>query len=130
IKSWPSLPQAMRELLWDAKLPTGARAKAAGNQLAYSGISEFATQLHSALQTFPGVDRLSTWAIIGMMAVYLLVIGPLDYLLVHQVLGKPQLTWLTFPILVALAVAAGVWVSRTHNGEELLTSQVNVLDYD
>ena len=130
IQSWPSLTEAMRELLWDVRLPTVTVAKAAGSQLAYSGITEFATQLHSALQTFRPVDRLSTWAIIGLMAVYLLVIGPVDYFVVNQLFGRPRLTWLTFPLLVAVAAVAGVWISRSHNGEELLVSQVNVLDYD
>jgi hypothetical protein len=64
------------------------------------------------------------------MAVYLVVIGPLDYLLVNQLLRRPRLTWLTFPVLVAIAAVFGVWISRSHNGEQLLASQVNVLDYD
>lgn len=130
VKSWPSLPRAMRKLLWDAKGQASARAKSQNNRLAYSGITEFATQLHAALQTFRPVNRLSTWAVIGFLAAYLVVIGPLDYFLVHRVFKRPRLTWLTFPILVGVAAMIGVALSRSHNGQSLLTSQVNVLDYD
>ncbi len=130
VKSWPSLPRAMRKLLWDAKQPTRSQSKSANNRLAYSGISEFATQMHTALQTFRPVHRLSTWAIIGLMAIYLLVIGPLDYFLVNRLLKRPRLTWLTFPAWVAIAAVIGVSLSRSHNGDKLLTSQLNILDYD
>lgn len=131
VKSWPSLPSAMRKLLWDAKTTAAStRNKSQNLRLAYSGITEFATQLHAALQTFRPVNRLSTWAIIGFLAVYLIVIGPLDYFLVHQVFKRPSLTWLTFPLLVGVAAVIGVSLSRANNGEALLTSQVNVLDYD
>lgn len=130
IQSWPSLPRAMQKLLRDAKAESSARAKSINKQLAHSGITEFATQVHSALQAFRPVNRLSTWAVIGFLAVYLLVIGPLDYFLVHQIFKRPRLTWLTFPILVAIAAIIGVNLSRSHNGQSLLTSQLNVLDYD
>ncbi len=130
VKSWKSLPSVIRELLWDAKGRANAPVKSQNNQLAYSGITEFATQLHAALQLFRPVDRLSTWTVIGFLAVYLLIIGPLDYFLVHRIFKRPRLTWLTFPILVALAAVIGVGISRADNGEALLTSQVDVLDYD
>lgn len=130
VRSWSSLPQVMAKLLWDERPPTEARSKSSNSQLAYTGIGEFATQLHTALVTYPRVHRLSTWTIIGLMAAYLLVIGPLDYLLVHQVLGRPRYTWFTLPVLVVLASAFCVWIARSQNGETLITNQVNVLDYD
>lgn len=129
VQSWSSLPQAMAKLLWDDRQPTKP-SSAANNQLAYTGIGEFATQLHTALVTYPTVNRLSTWAIIGLMAVYLLVIGPLDYLLVHYVLGRPRYTWFTLPVLVVLTSAFCIGMARSQNGKTLINNQINVLDYD
>ena len=130
IRSWPSLPKALRQLLWDTRpVATGGTA-AAAKQLAYSGISEFATQVQTALVTFPSVKRLSTWAVIGLLTVYLLVIGPVDYLLVHHLLRRPRLTWLTLPVLVAGTAFLAAWMAKSQNGEQLMVSQVDVLDYD
>lgn len=130
VRSWSSLPQVLSKLLWVERQTTDGFSKGTGNQLAYTGIGEVATQLHTALVMYPSVRRLSTWTIIGLMAAYLLVIGPLDYLLVHHVLGKPRLTWFTLPVLVMIASAFCVWIARSQNGDTLITNQVNVIDYD
>ena len=120
----------MRNLLLQQKHRLEKRRQSANNRLAYSGIGEFATQIQTALLRFPTVDRLSTWAIIGMLFAYLLAIGPLDYVFVHHVLKRPRLTWITFPVLVVAAAALSVWAARTHNGDTLIANQLDVLDFD
>ncbi|MCA9071934.1 MAG: hypothetical protein KDA84_23560 [Planctomycetaceae bacterium] len=130
VRSWSSLPQVVAKLLQEGERSGDSRSKSTNNQLAYTGIGEFATQLHTAVVMYPAVNRLSTWTIIAMMAAYLLVIGPLDYVLVHHVLGKPRLTWFTLPVLVVLVSAFCIWVARSQNGTDLITNQVDVLDYD
>ncbi len=130
VQSWPALPLTLRNLLLPQNRREEKRAPSANNQLAYSGIGEFATQIQTALSRFPTVDRLSTWAIIGMLFAYLLAIGPVDYFLVHHLLKRPRLTWITFPVFVIAAAAFSVWSARTHNGDTLIANQLDVLDFD
>ncbi len=130
IQSWPALPLTMRKLLLHQKHREEKRRPSANNQLAYSGITEFATQIQTALLRFPTVNRLSTWAIIGMLFAYLLAIGPLDYFLVHHVFKRPRLTWVTFPVCVVAAAVFCVWSARSHNGDTLIANQLDVLDLD
>ncbi len=129
--SWPALPAVMQKLLMDQTQQSSTQVASSSNtKLSYSGISEFSTQLQTALMMFPTIQRFSTWLIIGVMLGYLLVIGPLDYFLVHRVLKRPRLTWLTLPIFVMAAGAIFASKARTQNGEGLMVTQVDVLDFE
>jgi hypothetical protein len=98
--------------------------------LSHAGISELATQLHAAQELFPQVHRLSTWMLMSLLLIYLIVIGPVDYLLVHRLLKKPQLTWFTFPTMVVIAGVLAAWGARASNGNQLRVNQIDVIDID
>ncbi len=66
----------------------------------------------------------------GLILLYLLIIGPLDYLLVHRVLKKPHITWITFPLMVIVAVTWGVISAQSDNGNTFQSTQLNIVDYD
>ncbi len=51
------------------------------------------------IQQTPGFDLPTTLQMCGMLAVYIAVIGPLNYI-VLRVLGRRELAWLTIPVLV------------------------------
>jgi len=103
--------------------PEGSR-----NRLSHSGISDLATQLHAAQELFPQLRRPSVWMTMGFIFVYLLCVGPLDYLLVRRLLKRPELTWITFPSLVVLASLLAVLTARNWNGDQLLVNQLEVID--
>jgi hypothetical protein len=67
---------------------------------------------------------------IGLLIVYILLIGPLDYLLVHRLLKRPRLTWVTFPLLVVGATWLSIRTAGERNGEELRLNQFELLDVD
>ncbi len=99
-------------------------------KLTHTGITDIATQIHATQDVFPDVRRLSMWSVMGLLVLYLLIIGPLDYLIVHRVLRRPQLTWVTFPIIVAAAAAIAVWGASRTNGEKLDVNQLDLVDID
>lgn len=91
--------------------------------------------LSSALVGFldsqlPGVSTAPLLAIMGLAALYLLTIGPLDWLLVTRWAGRPQLTWITFPLVVAL-VGGGVYAGAAWlRGWQCVTASLEVRDID
>lgn len=110
---------------------SGSRKKdELGKRISQTGISELETQMFHSQQGFPEVERPSHWWVMGLVLFYLILIGPLDYLLVHRVLKKPHITWITFPSLVILAAAWGVYSALESNGSKLETTQLNLVDYD
>ena len=110
--------------------PVSLDDESSGQRISHSGITELATQFQIGMETVPQVGDRSTLSVLGLVLLFLLVIGPLDYLLVHRFLKKPGLTWLTFP---AIVVGAGVLASSVAggaNGREIRSRMCEVIDLD
>ncbi len=101
-----------------------------GSRLSQSGITDLATQWRAAAVEIPEVARPSLWGVLGLLLVYALVIGPLDYLLVHRLLRRPHWTWATLPLLVACAAMGTAWLARNVNGATSRLVQLDVIDID
>lgn len=100
------------------------------SQLTQAGIGDFKTQLLATNDARFEVTRPSVWTSLGILVVYLLIVGPVDYLLVHKVLQKPEWTWYSFPVWVmgaciVLALAANSW-----NGKHVQIASTKIVDYD
>lgn len=131
LASWQPLEELLQRLI--VREGGGRTAAQQGSQrtrLTHSGISDFATQLNAVQEHFPDVRRFSVWGVMGLMLVYLLVIGPVDYLLVHRVLRKPHYTWITFPAMAIAGVLLAAWGARVINGSELKLNQLDIIDVD
>lgn len=91
---------------------------------------DMAALLKSAIDQFQGVKVVSFGLVVSLILGYLLVIGPGDYLLVRKVLKRPELTWLTFPLMV-MAITAGTYMlTYQFKGRDLRVNKVDVLDVD
>ncbi|WP_298862568.1 hypothetical protein [uncultured Gimesia sp.] len=101
-----------------------------GKRLSQTGISELETQIFHSQQNFAEVRRPSHWWVMGLILLYLFLIGVLDFILVHHILKKPHFTWVTFPVMVLLAAVWGIASARSANGDQLNSTQLNVVDYD
>lgn len=99
-------------------------------QLTTTGISDLASQLVASQDHFQTIRRASPWLVMGWLLLYILIVGPLDYFLVHYVLRKPGWTWVT--VLVSAIgfgwIAAQSAQSATPSGPML--KQLDVLDVD
>ncbi len=101
------------------------------DRLSRTGITDLASQLHLAVSRFPEVSEHSAYGVLGLILVYLMVVGPLDYFFVHRVLKRPSLTWVSFPFVVLLAVALATFTASAGSSNNLLTlRQTEVLDID
>ncbi|HUG93951.1 MAG TPA: hypothetical protein VML55_24185, partial [Planctomycetaceae bacterium] len=85
LSEWTPLAAVAQKLLG---LGDGSQsaARARTGRLAHSGITDLASQLARAQRDFPAVNRSSMWTVMGLLVGYLLLIGPLDYVLVHRLL--------------------------------------------
>jgi len=129
LATWPGLPGLY---LYLADLEPESRQAAAGQsaQLRPTGITELATQLAALLDHFPAVRRPSYWTVILFAMAFMLLVGPLDYLLVHRVLKQPRLTWFTFPAWILFAAAAATMGADRLNSSERLSNQFDLVDVD
>lgn len=123
-KFWAGLPGVLARALVEEE--GGGRNDGAADQ----GVTDLSTQLLRAEEALPGVDRPTTGRALLLLLLYAAVVGPLDYLLVHRLLRRPALTWLTLPLI---AVGAAWWLDRdavASNGRASQVSQLDLVDVD
>ena len=65
-----------------------------------------------------------------LIVLYIILIGPVDYLLVKKVLRRMEWTWITFPAIVIGVSVAGYALAYWLKGSQLRVNQVDVVDVD
>ena len=60
----------------------------------------------------------------------LILVGPLDYLIVHRILKKPLLTWVTFPAVAAISALLASSLASSTNGTTRRANQLNIVNVD
>jgi hypothetical protein len=130
LAAWDALPQ-LCELLADYQHErTTSRPQRTTARLSRTGVSDLGTQLATAIDRFPHMEEITNWMAMGLIVLYLLVVGPLDYLLVHRVLRRPYLTWVTLPLIVVTSAALAMTSARKHHPQALTANQVDLIDVD
>ena len=73
------------------------------------GYNDLAGALRQRLgSSFVNVTTLKFPAVAALVIAYLLILGPVDYWLVHKVLRRPGVAWITLPLLV-FATSVGAY---------------------
>jgi len=128
IAGWRDRPLLVSRLLDLATKPLEDRTESTA--VMHYGYTDLAGQFRSALDRFEGVWLIPFSVVVVLIGIYVLLIGPADYFLVHKVFRRARLTWVTFPLVVALVSAAAYGIARRFKGTRVAVSQVAVLDFD
>jgi hypothetical protein len=129
LANWSAAPDLVLRL-FDLEESQARRNQTISNRLTQTGITEIATQLDASLDEFPAVSRFTVWHVMGLLAALVLIVGPIDFLLIHKVLRRPELTWVTFPLLALAAAGSVIYWGAEAKGNRVLLNQLDVLDVD
>jgi hypothetical protein len=97
---------------------------------AHLGLVDLSGQLRSALDQFRGVRLAPFWSVAVLAAVYIALVGPIDYLLLKGVIRRMEWTWITFPLVVLVFCGGAAWAAHRLKGDRLLSNQVDLVDID
>lgn len=130
--NWGGLDDFMARLLNVSNVAANGaqrRSQQVG-QLTTTGISDLASQLVATQDHFEAVNRASPWLVMGWLLLYILIVGPIDYFLVHYVLRRPAWTWAT--VLVSAVVFGWVAAQSAQSATPAapLFKQLDVVDVD
>ena len=109
---------------------TGTRLQGRGGRLYQSGVSDLSTQLRQSLERFPGVQLVPFGWVAFFIFLYILLIGPGDYLFLKKVLKRMELTWITFPTIVVTVSLLAYYAAYTMKGTTLRVNKIDVVDID
>lgn len=79
------------------------------------------------LADIPGVAPIPMGWLLAFATVYLLVIGPVDYL-VLRALKRQTLTWITFPVSIAIFSALALLGTSYVKGSEAVVTRYEIVD--
>jgi len=86
--------------------------------------------LRNHIDHFEGVPVISFGWVALFIILYTILIGPLEYLFLKKVLGRLELTWITFPIIVVSVSVAAYYTAYSVKGKDLKINKVDVVDVD
>lgn len=95
-----------------------------------TGVTDVASQMRVALEQFPKVKLVSFGLVAFLIFLYILAIGPGDYFFLKKVLKRMELTWITFPLIVALVSLLAYLAAYRLKGTDLLVNKVDAIDVD
>lgn len=127
--NWPD-----RGLFWTKALDLRPMAATAGTpamaRFTQSSVNDLSGRLRETLEQFPGVKLIPFGWVAFFIFLYILLIGPGDYLFLRKVVKRMEFTWITFPLIVLVVSGAAYWAAYRAKGTELRVNQVDVVDVD
>ncbi len=91
---------------------------------------ELATDLKRELESFQEVPVISFGWVALFILFYIVLIGPLDYLVLKKVFKRLELTWITFPVLVLIVSVAAYATAYYVKGDDLRINKIDLVDID
>jgi hypothetical protein len=92
--------------------------------------SELAAQLQNRLEKFGDITVISFGWVALFILIYILIVGPLDYLFLKKVVKRLELTWITFPAVVLVVSTAAYFTAYYLKGNDLKINKLDVVDID
>ncbi|MEJ2210886.1 MAG: hypothetical protein P8129_17865 [Anaerolineae bacterium] len=86
-----------------------------------------ASQLSYALGNLPGLDLPSVQGLALLLGAYILIVGPLNYLLLRW-RRRLHWAWITIPLLTVLFSAGTFGLGYALRGSDLLVNKITILD--
>jgi len=127
---WPGRPKLLASILAGSRGRADDHGSDVRRGIGHLGYDDLIGQLRAALDQFPGVTLVSFTTVSVLTALYLLLIGPGDFLFLSRLKIPRHVTWITFA-LIAVAFAATAWlVGRATHGDRVRVNQLEIVDFD
>lgn len=101
-----------------------------GTSVSTFGYKDLVGQLGVPLDRFSKVRFVAFTWIALLIGLYILCIGPGDFFFLKRLLGKMELTWLTFPLLALLFCGLAYGISKMTRPNTIQMNQLELLDVD
>jgi len=92
--------------------------------------ADLASSLGSQLEQFPNVSVVPFGWVAVFILIYIIIVGPVDYLFLKKVVKRLELTWITFPTVVAAVSISAYYAAYYLKGSDLRINKVDLVDLD
>jgi hypothetical protein len=91
---------------------------------------ELAVDLKRGLESFRDVPVIPFGWVALFILFYIVLVGPLDYLVLKKLFKRLELTWITFPVLALIVSVAAYATAYYFKGDELRINKIDLVDID
>jgi hypothetical protein len=127
---WAGRPKLLASVLVAAPGRANDDETEVRRSITHLGYEDLVGQLRAALDQFPDVALVSFTTVSVLTALYLLLIGPGDYLLLTWLKIPRHVTWVTFALVAISFAAAACLLGRAAHGQKVRINQVEIVDLD
>lgn len=133
IVQWPghgNLIQRLQNQVDAQEAAQSQTSESRGSSISHFGYEDLIGQLRVPLDRFSAVRFVAFTWIAVLIGLYILLIGPGDYFLLKNVVGKMELTWITFPLLSLLFCGLAYGISQMTRPSSIQVNQLEIVDID
>lgn len=125
-----------REMFWEWLINTSAAHLPSGNEHLSTDPrnddeeDRYLTRMQNNLEFFEGVPVVSFGWVALLILLYILLIGPIEYIILKRLFKRLEWTWATFPVIVITVCAATYFTANQIKSHELKVNKVDLVDVD
>ena len=113
----------------NAEVPNFRQGKGGGFNFD-TGPPELLRQMRSNVESFEQVPVIHFGFVALFIGIYILLVGPLDYLILAKVFKRLELTWVTFPAVVLTLSVGAYFGAYALKGDKRRFNKVDLVEID
>ena len=125
--SWDATPAILNRLVIDSHF--AERGNEQRLQSSNAGFDDVSGQLRSSLDRFDGVTPTRFMWVAGLLGMFILTIGPLDYYVLRR-FKRLHWTWVTFPVAILLFSLMTISMVSALRTSPAAMNQIEIIDID
>ena len=126
LASWSGTVPLLRQVVVRAAAGSAALHGGSPFPIAGRGIQSQGSSLFQALSNIPSLDLPSPLLIAIALIVFIVLVGPVNYLLLRRI-HRPDLAWGTIPLLVVMSAGSIYGIGLKTRGTNVLADRVRLL---
>ena len=126
LAGWVGTPRMLKALLFQALPPSLILSDQAQGRDSRATMSQGGFSSYNAMASFPALELPSINLLLGLIAGYIVLAGPVNYLVLRR-LRRPGLMWVTIPVLVLLFSGSAYFLAVRAKGTDVQASAVSVI---
>ncbi len=129
LDQWSSTGRVLEKLIAVGRNAGDDDDSLSGDSGNHAGYRDLSGQLRSQLEQFDSVTPVQFIWIAALLALFVLMIGPLDFFLLRK-LNRLHWTWVTFPSAVVLIAVVIIVMTQTLPADKPMMNQLHIVDID
>jgi hypothetical protein len=127
VAGWSGTPAILRQVFVRSTFGIGSSPSVGFSKMAYvASVSQKGASLMQSLSNAPALDLPAWWIIGALVLVYVLLVGPINYLVLRAI-NRRALAWITVPVISIAASGAAYGASVLTKGTSVQATQVAIV---